>query len=102
MGEYRRLKTIGGSFGIESFLLTPSETKSKFPFINEQIIEGSLYIPGCGVVNPQALCQGLVQAATQSGAKVNRTRFFGPSLMLDLYVPTNIPGCSDSGRLRIE
>lgn len=70
MGEYRRLITIGRSFGIESTFLSPSETKSKFPFINEEIIEGSLYIPGSGVVNPQALCQGLVQAATQNGAKV--------------------------------
>lgn len=70
LGEYRRLITIGRSFGIESQLLSPSETKSKFPFINEEIIEGSLYIPGSGVVNPQPLCQGLIQEAVKNGAKI--------------------------------
>lgn len=75
MGEYRRLITIGRSFGIESQLLSPSETKSKFPFINDEIIEGSLYIPGSGVVNPQPLCQGLIQEAVKNGAKVNEFLF---------------------------
>ncbi len=71
MNEYRRLATIGRSFNIDSELLSPSETVSKFPLINKEIIRGSLYIPGSGVVNPLMLCQALIQAATKNGAKVS-------------------------------
>lgn len=63
--------TIGRSFGIDSELLTPLETKYKFPFINDQIIEGSLYIPGSGVVNPESYCEALAKAAQTNGAKVS-------------------------------
>ena len=76
INEYRRLITIGRSFGIESELLTPLETKYKFPFVNDQIIEGSLYIPGSGVVNPEAYCESLVKAATKNGAKVSVADYF--------------------------
>lgn len=71
MKEYRRLKTIGRSFGIESELLNPEETKSKFLFINDKIIQGSLFISGCGVVDSKALCQGYIQAAMKKGARVS-------------------------------
>lgn len=70
MGEYRRLATIGRSFGIDGSLLTPEETKNLFPFINEKIIEGGLYIPGCGIVDPKALSEALIRSAQAHGAKV--------------------------------
>jgi sarcosine dehydrogenase len=70
MNEYRRLSTIGVSFGIESHILDPAETQKLFPLINPDVIVGSLYSPGDGVVDPAMLCTALTKAATNKGGKV--------------------------------
>jgi sarcosine dehydrogenase len=70
MNEYRRLSTIGVSFGIESHILDPAETQKLFPLINPDVIVGSLYSPGDGVVDPAMLCAALIKAATNGGGKV--------------------------------
>ncbi|KAJ9576455.1 hypothetical protein L9F63_006668, partial [Diploptera punctata] len=70
MDEYRRLCTLGVSFGIESSVLDPEETKKLFPLIDSDVIEGSLYSPGDGVVDPKKLCAALTHSAIKSGAQV--------------------------------
>ncbi|KAJ4441685.1 hypothetical protein ANN_11543, partial [Periplaneta americana] len=70
MDEYRRLATMGTSFGIESSILDPDETKKVFPLIDVDVIEGSLYSPGDGVVDPSKLCKALTQYAVKNGAQV--------------------------------
>jgi sarcosine dehydrogenase len=71
MNEYRRLSTIGVSFGIESHILDPAETHTLFPLINPDVIVGSLYSPGDGVVDPAMLCTALTKAAASRGGKVH-------------------------------
>ena len=48
MDEYARLYTLGRSNGIESFLLSPEETKKRFPLVNVDDVYGTLYCPGSG------------------------------------------------------
>jgi Glycine/D-amino acid oxidases (deaminating) len=70
LDEYRRLATLGVSFGIESSILDPEETKKIFPLIDADVIQGSLYSPGDGVVDPSKLSNALKQSAIKGGAQV--------------------------------
>jgi glycerol-3-phosphate dehydrogenase len=70
LDEYRRLATMGVSFGIESSILDPEETKKIFPLIDADVIQGSLYSPGDGVVDPSKLSNALTQFAIKGGAQV--------------------------------
>ena len=70
LDEYRRLATMGVSFGIESSILDPEETKKIFPLIDADVIQGSLYSPGDGVVDPSKLSNALKQFAVKGGAQV--------------------------------
>jgi hypothetical protein len=70
MDEYRRLATIGVSFGIESHILDPADMQKLFPLINPEVIVGGLYSPGDGVVDPALLCTALRKAAIDGGGKV--------------------------------
>ena len=70
MDEYRRLATIGVSFGIESYIVDPAEMQKLFPLINPKVIVGGLYSPGDGVVDPALLCTALRKAAIDGGGKV--------------------------------
>jgi glycine/D-amino acid oxidase-like deaminating enzyme len=70
LDEYRRLVTMGVSFGIESSILDPEETKKIFPLIDADVIQGSLYSPGDGVVDPSKLSNALKHFAIKNGAQV--------------------------------
>ncbi|GLH06647.1 uncharacterized protein GBIM_12121 [Gryllus bimaculatus] len=69
LDEYRRLATIGQTFGVESHILSPEETKKVFPLIDENVIHGTLYCPGDGVVDPAMLCNALTRSAVKAGGK---------------------------------
>ena len=43
--EYKRLRTIGKVFGIDSFVLSREETKQLYPLMNVSDIFGTLYSP---------------------------------------------------------
>jgi sarcosine dehydrogenase len=62
---------MGVSFSIESFILNPEETKKVFPLIDTDVIQGSLYSPGDGVVDPSKLSKALIQSALKGGAQVS-------------------------------
>ncbi|GBM72943.1 Sarcosine dehydrogenase, mitochondrial [Araneus ventricosus] len=70
LNEYKRLMTIGKAFGIESYVLSPEETKKLYPLMNVSDLYGTLYSPGDGTVDPAGFCTSLVRGATKSGAKV--------------------------------
>lgn len=61
---------IGKAFGIESHVLSPSETKKLYPLLNVDDLYGTLYSPGDGTVDPAGFCVSLVRGATKAGAKV--------------------------------
>ncbi|KAK8776628.1 hypothetical protein V5799_030030 [Amblyomma americanum] len=70
LDEYKRLMTIGKAFGIESYVLSPEETKKLYPLMNVNDLYGTLYSPGDGTVDPAGFCTALTRAATAKGAKV--------------------------------
>lgn len=61
---------IGKAFGIESHVLSPSETKKLYPLLNVEDLYGTLYSPGDGTVDPAGFCVSLVRGAAKAGAKV--------------------------------
>lgn len=61
---------IGKAFGIESHVLSPSETKKLYPLLNVEDLYGTLYSPGDGTVDPAGFCVSLVRGASKAGAKV--------------------------------
>lgn len=70
LNEYKRLMTLGKCYGVESFVLTPSETKKLYPLMNVEDLYGTLYSPKDGLIDPTGLCNALVRAAQKRGAKV--------------------------------
>lgn len=70
LDEYKRLMTIGKAFGIESYVLSPKDTKKLYPLMNVDDLYGTLYSPGDGTVDPAGFCTALTRAATATGAKV--------------------------------
>jgi len=68
--EYKRLHTIGKVMGIDSYLLSPEETKKLYPLMNVDDIYGTLYSPMDGTIDPHGLCTALSRFSTRAGAKV--------------------------------
>ena len=73
LDEYKRLGTIAKPFGIETYVLSPEETKKLYPLMNVDDIYGTLYSPGDGTIDPNGLCQALTRSATRAGCKVSHT-----------------------------
>ena len=71
MDEYKRMSTLAKNFDIETHLLTPDETKKLFPLLDTTLIQGSLYCPSDGVVDPTAFCQALNTAALKRNCQVS-------------------------------
>jgi len=70
LNEYKRLMTLGKVYGVESYVLSPSETKKLYPLMNVDDMYGSLYSPGDGTLDPASWVAALSRAATQRGAKI--------------------------------
>ena len=99
LDEYKRLGTIAKPFGIETYVLSPEETKKLYPLMNVDDIYGTLYSPGDGTIDPNGLCQALTRSATRAGCKVSLvsclkylTTFMCPSAELTC-VSTKGQGC---------
>ena len=70
MDEYKRLSTVGKAFGIESYIISPQETKKLFPLLDENSFQGALYSPSDGNIDPAMMVNALMQSAKANGAKV--------------------------------
>ncbi|XP_049629706.1 sarcosine dehydrogenase, mitochondrial [Suncus etruscus] len=70
LDEYKRLMSLGKAYGIESHVLSPSETKSLYPLMNVDDLYGTLYVPQDGTMDPAGTCTTLTRAATARGAQV--------------------------------
>ena len=91
--------TIAKPFGIETYVLSPEETKKLYPLMNVDDIYGTLYSPGDGTIDPNGLCQALTRSATRAGCKVSLvsclkylTTFMCPNAELT-FVSTKGQGC---------
>ena len=61
---------IGRVFGIESELLSPAETRRRWPLIECDTLYGALHSPTDGTIDPAAYCLALTRAAQSRGAQV--------------------------------
>ncbi len=72
MLEARRLATMARSFGLEMDIISPSEAKALFPYIDEAGLEGAAFIPSDGHVDPSGLCLAIAAGARLHGADIRQ------------------------------
>ena len=70
MIETKRLATVAKSFDITAHILTPGEARDLYPMIEHGLIEGAIYIPGDGQINPVDTTMSLAAGARRLGAQV--------------------------------
>uniref|UniRef100_A0A803TVS4 L-amino-acid oxidase n=1 Tax=Anolis carolinensis TaxID=28377 RepID=A0A803TVS4_ANOCA len=70
LDEYKRLMSLGKVYGIESYVLSPAETKDLYPLMNVDDLYGTLYVPKDGTMDPAGTCTTLTRAASALGALV--------------------------------
>ena len=72
MLEAKRLCTMAQSFDLEMGMVSASEAKDLFPYIDETKILGAAFIPSDGHVDPASLCQAVVAGARAQGADIRQ------------------------------
>ncbi|XP_029466895.1 sarcosine dehydrogenase, mitochondrial isoform X2 [Rhinatrema bivittatum] len=70
LDEYKRLMSLGKVYGVESYVLSPAETKDLYPLMNVDDLYGTLYVPKDGTMDPAGTCTALTRAATSRGAMI--------------------------------
>ncbi len=68
MQELRRRMASAKAWGIESSLVTPSEIKNLFPWVNPDVLLGGFYTPSAGVVDSLRAGTLMRDAAKEMGA----------------------------------
>ncbi|MSP95882.1 MAG: FAD-dependent oxidoreductase [Betaproteobacteria bacterium] len=67
---YQRQAAMARSFGIEVHLITPREAADKWPLLRFDDLQGALWFPQDGKVNPVDLTQSLAKGARNLGVKI--------------------------------
>ncbi|SIT90658.1 dimethylglycine dehydrogenase [Yoonia rosea] len=72
MQEFARAMSMGNYQGLNLRLMTPDDAKEMYPFLETHDLEGALYDPDDGDIDPAQLTQALAKGARQMGAKIER------------------------------
>ncbi len=72
MQEFERAASMGRYQGMDIEILSPEETKERYPFLEIHDIVGSLYDPHDGDIDPAQLTQALAKGARDMGQKILR------------------------------
>jgi len=72
MQEFRRAAGMGRYQGIDIEILSPEQTRRRYPFLETHDLAGSLYDPNDGDIDPAQLTQALARGARQMGQKILR------------------------------
>ncbi|KAE9630052.1 GcvT family protein [Parasedimentitalea maritima] len=72
MQEFERAASMGRYQGMDIEILTPEETKERYPFLETHDMAGALYDPHDGDIDPAQLTQALAKGARDMGAKIVR------------------------------
>lgn len=72
MQEFERAKTMAKYQGLDLEILTPDEAKERYPFMETHDLEGVLYDPDDGDIDPAQLTQALAKGARDLGASIER------------------------------
>ncbi len=70
--EFKRVAGMGRYQGMDLDILTPEEIKSRYPFAETHDLQGALYDPYDGDIDPAQLTQALAKGARDLGAKIIR------------------------------
>lgn len=63
--------TVCKNFGIDAHMIDPTETKKKFPLLDESAFAAAIYSPADGTIDPAMLVNALTKSATSNGCKVD-------------------------------
>lgn len=63
-------RQLGKVYGVESYVLSPAQTKELYPLMNVADLYGTLYVPKDGTMDPAGTCSTLARAAAARGATV--------------------------------
>ncbi len=72
MQEFERAAGMGRYQGIGMEILSPEETKERYPFLETHDLKGSLFDPNDGDIDPAQLTQALARGARDMGARILR------------------------------
>ena len=72
MDEYQTYASTADSIGVPYEWLTPAELKSRFPLVNVDGLQGALFHPTDGYINPADITMLLADAARKNGAVIHR------------------------------
>ena len=68
--ELKRQATMGKVWGVEAYMVSPTEARAKYPLIDLKGVTGGLWIPANGQADPANVCQALAKAARQRGVRI--------------------------------
>jgi len=69
--ELRRQAALARAYGLELELLTPRGAVERFPVMSDRDLEGALYIPGDGRIDPTGLTYALAHGARSRGCEIH-------------------------------
>ncbi len=72
MQEFQRAMSMGRYQGIPMEMWTPEQAKERYPFLETHDLEGVLYDPTDGDIDPAQLTQALAKGARDLGARIIR------------------------------
>ncbi|MEZ5872179.1 MAG: FAD-dependent oxidoreductase [Nitratireductor sp.] len=70
--EFKRVVGMGRYQGMDLDILAPDEMRSRYPFLETHDLEGALYDPYDGDIDPAQLTQALAKGARDMGARIVR------------------------------
>ncbi len=70
MQMLKKQTAMANSFGVECQLITPSEAGALYPIMRTDDLQGAIWLPGDGKVNPTDLCMSLARGARNRGVKI--------------------------------
>ncbi|HPD91952.1 MAG: FAD-dependent oxidoreductase [Rhodobacter sp.] len=72
--EFQKVAGMGRYQGMDLAILSPSEIRDRYPFLETHDLTGALYDPYDGDIDPAQLTQALAAGARQMGARIDRFR----------------------------
>ena len=80
MMEFERVASMGAYQGLEMGMLTPAELKEYHPFLETHDLDGGMWDPLDGDIDPAQLTQALAKGAREAGGRIER---FAPVVGID-------------------
>lgn len=72
MQEFERARSMGNYQGLDLEMMAVSDMKDRYPFMETHDLEGGLWDPDDGDIDPAQLTQALAKGAREMGARIER------------------------------